>query len=535
MALGMTAAAATGRSDRGGRHLLLLLGVIVVAFGLRFWRLGEWGFDSDEIFMLRDSLDPRLSNPRPLMYFMNHYLIGMAMPLNEFSLRILPAVFGVLAVPTLYFITARLVNARAALFAAFLVAISPLHVYYSQFARYWSLVFLLCAVYPYALYMGIRERNSSWLFLGVVTGVLAVLAHPASVLLLAGLGAWILVTYVTREQMVRVWTRTGRYWIACLAVVLVVATAVWFLPLLRRWVSQHDNNPASTEFLLSIPGQPGLKQILYILGFVESMTVPLVLTAALGIYLLWHTLERPLALLLGSMLMLPMIFLALLSFRTPVSTFYLVPTLPTLFIGAGVFLDGLSGLTPKLHPRWLLPATLTIIIFAAGAPTLASQYRDGRRYDFRGAARWLDSRLAANDVIFSDQFKVVSFYLPDAEVKALRGNPDPLMQTFEVMHQGDQITGTLWIVMPARSHAFRTNPKLVSLNDWIYGNCQLRNTIGETRIDFRQNLLQIYSCPPGRLSNYRARIQQPTSREVQPRTRRSTGAIEIPFRASTSR
>jgi hypothetical protein len=34
------------------------------------------------------------------------------------------------------------------------------------------------------------------------------------------------------------------------------------------------------------------------------------------------------------------------------------------------------------------------------------------------------------------------------------------------------------------------------MNDWIYTNCQLRNTIGVGRLDFRQNYLQIYRCPP---------------------------------------
>ena len=41
--------------------LILLLSVVGAI--LRFWRLGEWGFDSDEVFMLRDSLDPQDHQP----------------------------------------------------------------------------------------------------------------------------------------------------------------------------------------------------------------------------------------------------------------------------------------------------------------------------------------------------------------------------------------------------------------------------------------------------------------------------------------
>ena len=390
----------TAPSERFGRteHTLLLLGIIGLAVVLRFWRLGDWGFDSDEFFMQRDSVMIKPTNPRPLLYLLNHYLIGPFRPLDEFGLRILPALFGVLGIPVFYFVSRRLVGGRAALFGAFFLAVSGLHVYYSQFARYWTLVFLFSAVFPYAIYRGLRERNRPALILGLVTAALAVLAHPASVLLVGGLGLWVGATYVRRDQMAWLWSRKNLYWLAGITVVLSVAVALWFIPLLQGWISEHDI-PGNTEFLLSIPGKPGIKQIGFLLGFVESLTLPLVLAAALGVYLLWQR-DRPLAILVTCMFVFPVAFLVLLSFRAPVSTFYLVPTLPVVFIGAGVFLDRLAELDWELRPRWLLPATMAATIVAAGAPTLVSQYRDGRRYDFRGAARWLNQQVAREDIVF---------------------------------------------------------------------------------------------------------------------------------------
>jgi hypothetical protein len=171
------------------------------------------------------------------------------------------------------------------------------------------------------------------------------------------------------------------------------------------------------------------------------------------------------------------------------------PATPALFIGAGIFLDRLVGLDSTLRPRWLLSALVAAMIFAAGAPTLISQYRDGRRWDFRGAAHWLDERLAPDDVVFSDQPKVVAYYLPGRDVQRLVADPVRLGQAASVLHQSGR-GGVLWIVAPAPSHAFRTNPGLRRLNGWIYDNCQLRNTLGVGRVDFRQNFLQIYRCPP---------------------------------------
>jgi hypothetical protein len=220
-----------------------------------------------------------------------------------------------------------------------------------------------------------------------------------------------------------------------------------------------------------------------------------VLTGVLGIIWLWQGRDRSLAFLMTGMLAFPIAFLVLLSFRTPVGAFYLVPTIPIFFIGAGVFLDRLTAVDAGLRPRWLLPASVTLIIIAAGAPTLISQYRDGRRYDFRSAARWLERRLGPGDVVFSDQFKVVAHYLPGIDVRRLSADTNRLMQSVQVLHQPGR-QGVVWIIAPAPAHAFRTNPKLAGLRHWMYNQCQLSFEIGVGRMDFRQYYLQLYRCPP---------------------------------------
>jgi dolichyl-phosphate-mannose-protein mannosyltransferase len=477
---------------------VVLAGLTLLAAVLRFYRIGAWGFDSDEVFMQRDSIDVLVTNPRPLLYFLNHYVVGPFMPLDEFGLRLLPAICGVLAIPAFYAVTRRLVGTRAALLGAFLVATSGLLVYYSQFGRYWTLVFLLSSVYPYALYLGFRDGDRRMLALGAVTGVLAALAHPVSVLLLGGLGVWVLAVYGRRDHLAQLWSQKSVRWATAVAVILAVLIAMRFIPMLRQWVLVHDRVPQSErggEFLLHAPGGQGVKQISLLLAFVQNLTPPLVLAGVLGIYLLWQERNRPVALLLACLFLFPVAFILLVQVRTAVSTFYLIPAIPPLFIGAGVFLDRLAAADWGLRPRWLVAAAVTAMIFAAGAPTLISQYRDGRRWDFRGASRWLEERLAPEDVVFSDQPLVVAHYLPGRQVQRLIADPARLNRAASVLRQSRR-GGALWIVAPAPSHAFRTNPRIGSLNDWMYDNCQLRNTIGVGRVDFRQNFLQVYRCPP---------------------------------------
>ncbi|MGH9196635.1 MAG: glycosyltransferase family 39 protein, partial [Acidimicrobiia bacterium] len=398
---------------------LLLAGLIALALVLRFWRLGDWGFDSDEIFMLRDSLHVRLTNPRPLLYFLNHYLVAPLLPLDEFGLRLLPAVFGLLAIPGFYFVSRRLLGTRAALFGTLLLTVSPLHVIYSQFGRYWSLVFLLSALYPYLVYIGLRERNRRALVLGIVAGLLASLAHPAAILLVGGPGIAFVVTHLRPRYLKPLWSQRSVRWGVLLAVIVAGAIAVRFIPILQGWISEHDKNPGSGQFLLRAPPR-ALKPLFYLLAYVEGWTLPLVLTGAVGIYLLWQGRDRFLALFLASLAIFPIVFLSLILFRTPVSTYYLLPAAPVFFMGAGIFLDRVFEVDWKPRPRWLLPATVVVMVLVPGAPTLISQYLNGRRFDFKGVAQWLKPRLAPGDAIFSDQPVALAHYLPGMDVQRLR-------------------------------------------------------------------------------------------------------------------
>jgi hypothetical protein len=473
--------------------ILVLVGLIVLAVVLRFWRLGDWNFQATEMFTLRDSLAPKLTNPRPLGYLLNYYLVGSFRPLDEFGLRLLPALFGVLAVPAFYAVGRRLVGTRAALLGALLLTVSPLQVMYSQLARYWSLVFLLCTIYPYALYLGFRERNRSMLALGIVSGVLAALAHPVSVLLVGGL-ALFLVAGMRRRDIARAWNSKAVWRTVVPAMVLITVILVRFLPVLHGWISSHDRNPGAGQFLRPPAPAQGVRQAIYLSIYVESLTVPVVVGAIAGIYWLWQGRDRTLARLLTSLAVFHIGFLTLLTLRTNASQYYLLPAVPVFYLAAGFFVDQLFRMESPLRPRWLLPAIMLAICIAAGAPTLISDALDGRRYDFRSSARWIAPRLTPADIVFSDEPMVTAYYLPQHPVRHLRKDLGLLKRGMGELRQAGR-GGALWIVAPAPSHAYRPNLKEGGMIDWIYENCQLRNSIGVGRIDFRQDYLHIYHCP----------------------------------------
>ena len=485
-------AALERRSER--RAVWIMAGLTLVALVLRFWHLGSWNFQATEIFTLRDTDGPHFSNPRPLGYVLNYYLIRPFLPVDEFSLRLLPAICGVLAIPVLYAVARRLVGTGAALFSCLLLTVSPLHVMYSQLARYWALVFLLCLVYPYTLYLGARDRKPGVILLGILAAILASLAHPVAILLLGGPALVLAWRYLRPSELRQMWTRPIFRWGTLAAAVIVVMIAIRFVPILQGWISEHDNSPGGGQFLNWIPGTLGVKQVAIVLAYLESLTVPVGVAGIAGTYLVWREHSRSLGLFLTSVAVFPVLFLTLLSLRTPISQYYLLPTTPVFLLGAGVFLDHVARLEWSLRPRWLVPGTLAAIFVASAAPTLFSDLRDGRRWDFRGAAQWLKPELSPGDLIFSDQYMVLSYYLPGAEVRRLRDRVGLREAARELDQKGH--TGALWIVAPAPSHPFRTNLRRGGLVDWLQAYCQLRHTRGVGRVDLRQHYLQVYRCPP---------------------------------------
>ena len=78
----------------------------------------------------------------PLYYALLHGWIGL-LGAGSVSLRLLSVLFGVAAIPAIHWAGRRLRGPRAGLLAALLLAINPLHIYYSQEVRMYGLVALL--------------------------------------------------------------------------------------------------------------------------------------------------------------------------------------------------------------------------------------------------------------------------------------------------------------------------------------------------------------------------------------------------------
>jgi len=150
--------------------------ITLLAAALRFYRLGDWSFWIDEIFTINHAMAhfstpeliveniPPARNWLPVSVMLTAQTINI-WGISEWSVRLVSVFIGTISIPILYFPTRRMFNDRVALIAAFLLAIAPWHLYWSQNARFYSSLLLFYSL-TLATFHFAMERNKPVYFIG---------------------------------------------------------------------------------------------------------------------------------------------------------------------------------------------------------------------------------------------------------------------------------------------------------------------------------------------------------------------------------
>lgn len=183
------------RSDVGGEpqggYLLpaLLLACLAAGTVMRLYGIGTWDLRGDEIFTyVSASTDPGQRGIFSPYYHVASVLLSVFD--NELlAVRLPAAIAGVLSLVAFYFFAREALGAVAATMATLLLCFSPQHVELSQFARYYSTVFLFGTLHFWLVLIFLRTGSLRHLLVGVCCGAVAALSHlPAAVVfIVAGL------------------------------------------------------------------------------------------------------------------------------------------------------------------------------------------------------------------------------------------------------------------------------------------------------------------------------------------------------------
>jgi hypothetical protein len=134
------------------KEIVVLIVCLLISFGLRFYAFDKKSLWIDEIFTYNDSRDGLFEHLKflnntpvdlihpPFFFFMTHLFYPFDKP--ERDLRIIPLIFGVLSIPTIYFLS-RLFSPTIALPCALSLSFMTYHISLSQDGRFYSMLMFL--------------------------------------------------------------------------------------------------------------------------------------------------------------------------------------------------------------------------------------------------------------------------------------------------------------------------------------------------------------------------------------------------------
>lgn len=225
---------------------LLLVGILLLALVLRLWRLGLLvGIPIDELFTIEgvvnlwhdwgDQTRPLLTPvldlylPFPYIYSYGQFWSVELFGNDLFGLRFPSAVFGTLAVLVIYHLVRTIAGGRAALIAAFLLAVFPPHLQFSRLSLLHMGDSLFGALTVWLLVRGMGgNRQSDWALAGITLGLTHYFYEGGRLFYFVLVGGWLLYTALVQ------WGALRRRWRGVL--VLLVAFTATILPLYYTYI-----------------------------------------------------------------------------------------------------------------------------------------------------------------------------------------------------------------------------------------------------------------------------------------------------------
>lgn len=370
-------------------------------------------------------------------------------------MRAIPAISGVLSVAALYALGKRLLGQSTGLLAAFLLAISPMHVYYSREGRGYALLTLFGLLAAYFMLRALSDKRVlSWLGY-VVLAALAAYTHSFGLLIIAALNLFALVRLAVRRPARR---EVAAWFVA------QVGLGLLLLPLVLEFTGQTSEGWGAWIEKYGVPTIKTLGQTMGQFSFGTAYAGnhalyagALVVFAVLCMVALADALRRrgqpgwwsqdaeALAFAL-IYLAAPIAALFLVSQITPLYLErYLLPFVPPYLL---IVTHGIVTLR-----RGSLRVVAVLLVVIVTIPGLLAVYQPGQKEDWRAGAAYVTANASANDmIVIYDAYASLpfNFYYHGAitELPISRFAPDEEM----AQHATDVAArhGRVWVVL---SHA----------------------------------------------------------------------------------
>ena len=392
---------------------LLLAAITLTAAGLRMHRLGEWSFWLDEASTVSGTEDGfnytwvRRSLATSLIQTSTQVL-----GLNEWSARLVPALIGIATVPILFFPLRRLFGVEVAMLACAMLAVSPWHLYWSQNARFYTLLLLFYSLALLLLYWAVEAKRPALALLAVALMVLATRERLLALFLVpvaAGYGVLLFALRFEDRRKLRGLLRL--WWVAVPAVLLALFFAGPYLLNWRDWLTGFGRVNNDPVWLAA--------------GVVYYVGLPTVCLALGGSAYLLAQKNRA-ALYLAVSALLPLAALMLMSLFQYTANRYAFITLPSWIILASLAAREM-GRHLRGQARWLAAGVVLLLLVAPLADSaLYFRYQNGNRDNWKAAFAYIREQSAPGDLVVSSSRQVGELYMDTAVIGLASITPEQM-------------------------------------------------------------------------------------------------------------
>jgi uncharacterized membrane protein len=445
----------TTLKNNGIRSLIWLSVVLLAALGLRLFHLHDrvlWFDEANSLLIARASPSQiadavRDDTHSPFYYVLLHYWQFVAN--GEARARLLSVLAGVATVAVVYWLGRVLVGRGAGLLAATFLAVSPLHIWYSQEIRMYAVQTFFVALSFLFMVMALRQdREALWVGYSVVTA-LSLYAQYASLYIVVAQNVLVAIYYGTDRLRLRRWLASQ------------CAVALLFAPWLPVFVSQARMAVGSSWLGPLEPGRVLAFFSLFsgaYLGDTHGRSVSVVITVAALVIpvaiLLYRRESRQTAAFLLLWFVVPVVLLALQSLnQNRFLPRVLLSTVPPLAL-----LLGCAMTQPGKAMVRAITVFVGIALFVANLYALRNYYfleNPWVKSDLREAAGNLANEIQAGDIVVhlsESSFRPFQCYLGNGVVQGVIDTPVYQPHLFRVTGDGRLPQSTagfkrVWLVL----------------------------------------------------------------------------------------
>jgi hypothetical protein len=401
---------------------VLLCTLTVVAAALRFYKLGEWGFWGDEIFTVTAREDGfNFSIWRSSLASTLIQATIRALGTSEWSARLVSALVGTISIPLLYVPMYKMIGRRAAFISLVLLAISPWHLYWSQNARFYSLLLLFYTLALMTAFIGFDEDRPCYLLLSLLFLALAARERLLALFFIPVFVSYLLlVTVLPFAKPVGLRLRN----LALFFVPGVLCGAFFVAPYIRNfeaWIEGFGYSNNSPFWLLA--------------GVVYYVGLPTICMGTAGI-VYWVSKGNRAALLFGLSATIPLLILMTISPYHYTANRYAFISLTSWLAVAGMAVARLL-IETNFRANILVGGVFLLLLAAPLSDDLLYyRFQNGNRDDWRAAFNYVSDHIQHNDLVVVANEELGDYYLNVATQS---------FATFS-LEDAERATGRIWFV-----------------------------------------------------------------------------------------